>query len=288
MKIRYLVLDQNQMRSDRAPEVVELLKNSPEVHFIVPDAALIEMTKNSSTRESTLRNSLEILTTHPDRVHVTYNTSECLRTELAIGVSTTNCLLYPAASKFLRSVLRALKDQTANRAALNKILSDRKHHAALARDFLNHSSNKRRIGTLIDSLKDELTTDQIKKLRAGRVSQDDRLNMIRTAAPVMLSNTLRSRYKMSHAAISNLIMQKPMLLRYHYLKMWLCLEWVRLGGFESKPEAHITNDLLDHEYILTALSFDGLISKDEKVTRGYNELHLLVTAPVIQPVLVGD
>lgn len=272
MKTRYCILDQNKMRLDRAIDVKHLLESSRETHFAIPDAALIEMTKNQKSRESTLRNSFEAIGAYPERVHVTYSISECLRTELETGTSMANCLLYPAASKFLRRILRALRDSTVDRSELNNVLHNQAHHAGLANAFFNHESNKRRLSELISAFKGELTEDQLTRLKKNKISDAERLAIIRELVPKIVEKMLVSEYKIRPEFAAGLISQKSITLRYYYLKIWACVEWLKFGGFENKAASQITNDLLDHEYVLTALSFDDLLSNDKKMVKSYDEL----------------
>lgn len=54
MPKRYSVLDQNKLRVHRAPEVVRLLEKSPDIHFVLPDVAFVEITKNPEHRAATV------------------------------------------------------------------------------------------------------------------------------------------------------------------------------------------------------------------------------------------
>ncbi len=51
--------------------------------------------------------------------------------------------------------------------------------------------------------------------------------------------------------------KKPMLLRYFYLKVWTCLAWEKQGRLESLGAEKVSNDLLDHEYVLAGTFLMG-------------------------------
>ena len=66
--------------------------------------------------------------------------------------------------------------------------------------------------------------------------------------------------------------KKPMILRYYYLKIWSCLDWLGKGGFESLLPKDVTNEILDHEYILLATFFNGILSKENRVNKAYKDI----------------
>lgn len=76
---------------------------------------------------------------------------------------------------------------------------------------------------------------------------------------------------------------KPMLLRYFYSKMWLCIDWIKNGGFESISEEKISNDLIDHEYIMTATCFHGIISAEKRVMEAYGDMIALLSKSIVRP-----
>jgi len=62
------------------------------------------------------------------------------------------------------------------------------------------------------------------------------------------------------------------LLREHYSMVWLGLDWIARKGFESASDKRIANDLVDHDYVLTATCCDGLLSGDTRVNVAYSDL----------------
>lgn len=173
MPKRYFVLDQNKLRAHRAPEVVCLLETSPETHFVLPDVAFVEMTKNPEQRAATLNASLKMLAPYRHRVHIARAIGESLLVELDQKRSITSQMMFREGTVFGRSILQSLKENI-NGMELSKIRNDPDdHHSDLAQDYFNHSLNKDRVAGLIDDMKSALSDRYQKDLRANRISRDD-------------------------------------------------------------------------------------------------------------------
>ena len=68
-----------------------------------------------------------------------------------------------------------------------------------------------------------------------------------------------------------------MILRYFYVKLWACLSWEKQGRIENINAGKVTNDLIDHEYVLAATFFNGVLSNDKAVTDAYAAVSQLLT-----------
>lgn len=284
MPNRLVVLDQNKLREPRAPEVVELLKNSPNTHFVLPDVAFVEMTKNPSAREATLVGSLMMLAPYPERIHISKGIGECLRGELERQVDCVRHMLLREGRAFVRNLLRGVEDGGARTIEMDRVVSDPDgHHAGIARQYLNHDLNKESVAQLIESMKKGFPTGYEKELRAGRIPQDQRLNTIHAYASSMLCAILQESYGFSEGQTWAFAKRKPMLLRHFYSRMWLCMDWIQKGGFECIAEEKVTNDLIDHEYIMTATCFHGLITGEKRVLEAYLDMIALLAKPVRRP-----
>lgn len=108
-------------------------------------------------------------------------------------------------------------------------------------------------------------------LRAGRVSDQDRLDQITVAAPAVLEEYFLE-LCLSHGKAKEFLARKPLHLRLVYSKLWHCIDWLRKGGFQNLDPKSATNDLLDEEYVLIATFFDGIFSGDERVLSSYSDL----------------
>lgn len=281
-----LVLDQNKLRQSRAPEVAELLRSSPTTHFVLPDAAFIEMTKNVDAREETLVESLGMIAPHSTRVHIGRSIPESLRKEIGSGRSTAGNMLLRDARGEARRMLAAIAAGTAhNDPLLRRIVEDEDgHHDDIAEDYYIHADNKARVAGLIEELKEELlTAADVKALRSGRMDRDARLDLIHKVIPDWLGRTLSKRNGYSVGAVWSLLRQKPMVLRLQYYMMWLCMDWIRNGGYENVDPPKVSNDLIDRDYILTGSCFHGLISGESRVNEAYHDIMALLAKSPRRP-----
>ena len=271
MSKRYVVVDQNVLRKDA---LKELLVSSADTQFVIPDLAFLEMTK-SVQWEQTLRGSFAILSTVRSRVVVSRSVGDALKTELAKRAPIGGKMLHDEATVFIRDILQSIRDGSTGRG-VERIRDDPENHrGALAKDHLDHDSNKAQLNGLIASTKSMLPGEFAKRLRAKKVKPDERLDVIFQVATALLPDILIDAGFTKEKARA-LMKQKPMLLRYMYLKAWQCLNWIEMGGFESLPSNKVTNDQLDHEYILMATFFHGLLSEEPRVNQAYQDLLVLI------------
>ena len=271
MSKRYVVVDQNVLRKE---VLRDLLVSSRATHFVVPDLAFLEMTKTLQW-EQTLRGSFAILSTARSRVVVSHSVGDALKTELTRRSPVNGRMLHQEATDFVRDILQSVRDGSTGHG-IARIKSDSKNHRdALANDHLDHDSNKTQLNGLIASTKAMLPGEFAKRLRAKKVQPIERLDVIFQVATALLPGILADAGFTNQRARA-LIKRKPMLLRYMYLKAWQCLNWIEMGGFECLPSNKVTNDQLDHEYILTATFFHGLLSEEPRVNQAYQDLLLLI------------
>lgn len=264
MQNTFVVLDQGVLRT---PDLGGLIEARPDFQFVLPDLSFLEMTK-SDQWESTLRNSLNYLATVAPRVFVCISVGEAMRKELQTGRAQTSHMISREATNFVRGLLASIRQGTAG-VELDRIRADPDgHRQTLARDFLDHQQNKTRSADIIEATQEMFSAELQKEMRAKRLSEEQKLAIIRHVAPNLLSATFnRLGYSANRAKF--LLKQKPMLLRYTYLKAWFCIGWIEKGGFDSIKDEKVTNHLLDHEYVLAATCFNGIFSKDGAVNEAY-------------------
>jgi hypothetical protein len=168
---------------------------------------------------------------------------------------------------------------------LRRIVVDTdEHHTDIANDYYFHADNKERVSGLIAELKEQLlTAADVKALRAGRMGRDARLELIHTVIPNRLGSMLAEREGYSPGAVWSLLRQKPIVLRHQYYMLWLCMDWIRNGGYENADPQKISNDLIDRDYILTASSFHGLISGEGRVNEAHQDMMSLLAMPPRRP-----
>lgn len=267
MRHRYLVVDQNVLRK---PELAELIDTQPAVRFVLPDLSFLEMTK-SREWESTLQQSLQQLATVPNRVLVAYSVNEALDRELRTLQSVSGHMHHVEATKFVRDILAWVRTGISNPSVERYRKDPDDHKAAVKSDHLDHAGNKIALGRLIDSTKHFIPTEIQKRMRGATLTLEERLDIVYDIARGLVPEILASRgvnRNKSRAFLS----QRPLFYRYLIVRVWYCAEWIAKGGFESLSGEDVSNEILDHQYVLTASLFDGLLSRETKVNKAYNDL----------------
>jgi len=270
----FLVVDQNQLRSESLR--VKVL-GEPQTRFVLPDLAMFEMAK-STNRELTLKLSLEILAQDSGRVFVSRALSDCLQYELQQQNAVVGHLIDRDGTKFLRKLLTAVASKVPN-AEFEQVISDPEGHVAgLRRDYLDHDANKSRSVELVEETKRGMSTEFAKRVRGSKATFEEKLDFIYEKAPSLLVGVLEDN-EFSRGKAVRLLRQRPMLLRYFYLKLWACLCWEEQGRIEGLGPPKVSNDLIDHEYVLAATFFSGVLSDEPAVNEAYRAVtHLLARA----------
>ena len=267
----YIVVDQNQLRS---AELRDKVQKEPQTRFVLPDVGMFEMAK-SSNRELTLSLSLEILACAPGRSYVSQSLSGCLSYELHRAVPVVGHLLHRDATAFLRRVLSSVASGVRNAEFADVIADPKGHVYGMRQDYLNHDANKRRAVELVEVTKRSMTAEFARRLRGSRATTDEKISFIAEKAPSLLVGVLEDNGFGRGKAIQ-FVRRKPMLLRYFFVKMWACLCWEDQGRIDGLGAAKVSNDLIDHEYVLAATFFDGLMSGEPAVNEAYKAVTTLL------------
>lgn len=260
MKHSYLVVDQNYLRSEA---LRELLSARPEVRLVLPDVAMLEMTKPDQ-RELTVRESLAIISEDPGRVFVSRALSECLAFELNTRRPVVGHMIDQRATKFVRRLLEAVASGSPNAEYHDVIVDPQQHLTGLKRDYLSHDTNKARSLELVAETKKKMSTEFARRVRGARATTQEKLDFVIEKAPSLLVGVLEDNGFAKRDAI-RLYRRKPMLLRYFFAKLWYCLSWEEQGRLEGLGPMKVSNDLLDQEYVLAATFFDGVLSGEQAV-----------------------
>lgn len=267
----YLVLDLNFLRSD---SLKEMLHSQPELKFVLPDLAFFETAK-SSNRELTIKLNLEAISLAPNRVYVSRALSDCLYYELHNRLPVVGHMINQDATKFARKLLNAIATGVSNAEYVQVIADTHNHLPAMRRDYLDHDANKIRSMDLVTETKQSMTPDFASRLRGLRVTTEEKIDFILAKAPSLLVGVLKDN-DFSLEKANRLLRQKPMLLRYFFVKLWACLCWEEQGRIECLGAAKVTNDLIDHEYVLTATFFHGILSNEPAVNDAYAAVNQLL------------
>jgi hypothetical protein len=264
---RYLVLDQNYLRS---PELAELVDRERQTHFVLPDMAFLEMTK-SAEWESTLKRSLSILSKVPQRVHAAHSVNDALGLELKTEKSVAGRMMFPVATEFIRRLLKWVATGQENDAIQRIRDEPAAQRASLHADYLNHPENKQQLAGLIQGIDSSIPEVVQKRLRANRVDPHEYLQIARSLWTDIAYGVLLDRKVDSNRA-RQYLKQRPVYSRYIFLNVWYCMGWVARGGFESLPDKGVTNEFLDHQYVITASCFHGLLTKETRANEAYSAL----------------
>lgn len=264
---RYLVVDQNFLRK---PDLKAIAESEPNARFVLPDVALTEMCK-SPQWESTLRGSLSILSAYPNRTRASISVGEAINSEINTQRSIAGHLLPREFIPIFNELLSALSAGTPSKTLAQIAHRISSIQASLAASELNHEQNKLSAEALIKVTKSIVTDEQVKSLRNGSMKRDERLGFIFREAPFVLEDFFHQA-NFSKGKARRFLKTKPLILRYTYLKMWASLDWIAKGGFEGLPPERATNEAMDHDYVLLATFFEGILSKESKVNEAYQDL----------------
>ena len=271
MTHQYLVVDQNFLRTDA---LRDMLRAQRQIRIVLPDLAMFEMAK-STNRKLTINQSLSIVAEEPGRVFVSHALGHCLSYELKNGVAVDGHMLDQKATKFLRKLLNAVSTGIRNPEYDGVIDDPENHVSGMKRDYLDHTANKARSLELLDVTKRSMTGEFAKRLRGSRATVDEKLDFIYEKAPSLLVGVLEEN-GFSREKATRFYRKKPMILRYFFAKLWACLSWEEQGRIEGLSPAKVSNDLIDHQYVLAATYFDGVLSEEPAVNEAYAAVQQLL------------
>jgi len=264
MRRRYLVVDQNVYR---LPEIATIIANEPNTRFVIPDIALLEMTK-SDEWERTLRQSLVQLAAVPHRTVIAHSVNYALSQELVGLKSFVGLMIYRQAMPHLHEIFEWIRTGKTT-DTIHKIRSDiQGHRSDMASQFLNHVENKSSAYELITATKSFLPPDLQKRLRQDQSDLSARIEATYRIATSLLVDILVDRGFSRNRAIMYL-RKRPVVYRYLVVRAWYCLRWLSLGGFEALKDYKLTNELLDQQYVVTASLFQGILSKEPALNEAY-------------------
>jgi len=271
MAKKFLVIDQNYLRDSH---LEEFLASNSDLVVVLPDVALMEMCKSSSWK-TTMNRSLKVLSGNLHKVYLSIGIGEAFRYEISKRRSIEGRLFDKELTASFRDLLNEVargEDGEQVEAIAKRIVQVQEE---LRTNELNADQNKTKLNDLIGLLESEIKPESLKDLRANRISHQDKLNTIKKYAPSVFENYFRQVGFPSNK-VKSFLRQKPMILRYVYSRLWLCLYWIEKGGFKAVRPEKITNDNLDHEYILTATFFDGILSMERRVNEAYRDISSLI------------
>lgn len=129
---------------------------------------------------------------------------------------------------------------------------------------LNHVNIQQSLLRRVSIIESALTSEQLKALRSGQASREDRLALINIMT-LDICLTFLENHGLSKNEAHMPLKQKPVILRYFYASVRYCVDWIARGGVLSIASNRITNDIFDQNYVLVASFFNCLLSKEIRV-----------------------
>jgi hypothetical protein len=260
----FFVLDQSVLRDPLLQDQIAREHS----RFVLPDVALIEMVKHENW-ESTLRRSLAFLTPIPPRIFMSASIHEVLRQEVSAGVpATRERFLRTELVNLLRDILSSLIHDAQGRFSHFKEQITSIRGDLLAEDA-NPEVEQRYVRDLVDRIQQRIDSRIIKDLGRGKIEMDAQLGMILRLAKGELGLTWPAFTRRP------MLQKNPLTLRFHYLRLWYAMEWIRKRGLECATGSTLLNETLDQDYILTASYFDYFLTRDKKAFVAYEALRRL-------------
>ena len=256
--MRTVCVDQSMYRS---PELAGLV-NNPDVRFVVPDAALMEMCK-SEEWEATLRRSLKILSRVPDRVVVAKGNGECMKEELDQGCSLTlDGLISTEATIWLRRLLVEVADR--KRGEMFELMAAEIDNAneRARQEHLDHSDNLDTLKELISTLRSAYSEEFQKRLRSGLVDEGEYVVVVSHAATMVVDDDSMT---LKQGSIDVFIKERSYVMRWLWLRVQTVTDWLASGGSDQVAAERVTNSDIDRHYLAVGSYCDELLTKDRNM-----------------------
>jgi hypothetical protein len=265
----YYVLDQSVMRK---PILKNLVQSGHAVSFIVPDTALVEMVKDERW-EDTMRGSFAALVSVLDRTFVSLSVGEAIRIELATLKPVDRASLLPQEfATCVRQLIRALTSADASNALDEIRARITAFRSELLAKEVNAVAEKNSVEQLVARLEAACGQRTAKDMRAGRMSREAQLGLIREQANVMLIRD----FGIEPENASAFGRSKPLVLRYTYLRLWHVMWWAKHRGLQAASPPKVLNHRLDQEYVLIGSFFDAILTLDSVAKEADEDLRRLL------------
>ena len=166
----FFVLDQNVMQR---PALLDFLRQNPQANLVLPDTALVEMSK-SEQWEHTFRRNLAPLRAHASRCFMSLSVQEAREIELLQGQSSHDQLLPEEFAQLLRGAIEGSQASEGNdtlaqiRATMPSLRADFEAHD------LNAAAAKEELVTRVLEIRSKLTPQEMQACRdpqAGRLAK---------------------------------------------------------------------------------------------------------------------
>lgn len=244
---------------------------SPDVHFLVPDAALMEMCK-AEHWEWISRKSLRALSEARERVFIAYGNGECLKTEIESGRPLAfSDLVSTEETTWFRQLLAEIADDAYGPAFKQMAAEIDAANAYASSSHLNHQSNLDDLRALIPTLRAAYPPDFQKRMRAERVEDEEYVAAVSFIATTVVNDKSMS---LSAGSIETLMNARSYAARWLWLRVDTVTEWLAKGGAEFVKAEHVTNSEIDRHYLVVGSYCDELLTKDDAMQEKDRRLRL--------------
>lgn len=261
------------------PLLPEFIVRNPRAGFVLPDTALVEMSK-SDRWEYTFRRNLAPLHTIASRCFMSVSVQDARGLELAHGRSCHSRLLPEDFTQLLRDIIQGSQAPGGNGAlARIQVLMPSLRQEFFEHD-LNASTAKEELVARVGEIRQRLPPEAI---RACRDPQRGRLTRVVVARS--LGDTIYQEYMKGAGAplavAERIKAQQGMCLRWCYMLAHNALHWAADGGIEPAKEKVVLNDTLDQDYVLIGSFFSGVISLEDSVNKALVDLLAMLRLPAV-------
>lgn len=264
----------------RRPILSELLLRDPKVRFVIPDTALVEMTKNEHW-ETTLRKSFELLWPVANRCFMSISIQEALQKELQTRRSIDGDLLPSQFRKMIRDIINGSQSERSNSTiSLIKRQIVVVQHEIMAND-LNEELLRAELTSSVNSLRKGMSREDLKACRHPDTGRARRLLIAKFIGDGFYEQYMKDKGVPS-SVIRRLKRQKCMTLRWAYLRAHHALNWLSDDGLAHARNKTLVNDILDQDYVLTASFFTGIVSLETDVNDSLADLNFMLYLNSIQ------
>ncbi|MCD9026772.1 hypothetical protein LDO26_00895 [Luteimonas sp. BDR2-5] len=257
--MRTICIDQGMFRSGALRRHVA----APDTLFVVSDAALMEMCKSDDHWEDTLRRSLATLSAVPDRVFLAKGNGECLEAELASGRPLAlDDLISPEATLWVRGLLHEVAEGRRGAGFAGMAAEIGAANAQARAGHLDDQGNLAGLQALVPTLRAAYSESFQKRLRAGRVGEDEYVTLVAHGAASVVTDASLG---LPEGWLAGLIAARSYLARWLWLRVEAVTEWLAVGGVEHVAAHRVTNSDIDRHYLVIGSYCDELLTRDGAV-----------------------
>lgn len=271
--VRTVCIDQGGFRSAE----LQVLVATPDVRFVVTDAALMEMCKRIETWERSVEMKFEYLANVPDRVVFVPGNGENMTGERAARrPHTLGSLIDHETTIWLRALLSEIA--AGRKGPAFQKMTDHIHEAnQLAQEHhFDHEDNRRRMLGLIETFlgKQGYTEEFRQRLRAKLVGESEYVASVSNAAAMVLHGVSTP---WPPELMHKLLDARSYSMRWLWLRVEAVTHWLAEGGSDHAKATSLTNDEIDSQYVIVGSYCDELLTKDNRARQKDARLRAAVT-----------